>query len=99
MTIDPDGRTPSQRYAATLGRLRAELRKPVADTAAVFTLARMLGRSAHAAGHSVELLVEVLAGLAPADTYQNRMLPSAIIQAATGAYLTESDRPRDVLLD
>lgn len=96
---DSSSRTPSQRYAATLGRLRAALRAPAVDAHAALALAHTLGREAHAAGLRLELLVELLASIVPADVYRDRTLPSAIVEAGSDAYLTESERPRNMKLE
>ena len=94
----PPDRTPAQRFAMELGRLRAMTRRHPVAPESLFAQAREVARCAHEAGHPLELLVEALAGVVPADAYAVRTLPAELVEVGVTAYLALTDRPRDVLL-
>ena len=95
MAIDPPDRSPSQQFAAAIGRLRAALRQVPASTEDVLEHARACGRAAVAAGHSIELLTDMLAGIVPDEGYRARDLSVSLLDAAVIAYMEAAETPTD----
>jgi hypothetical protein len=75
------------------------LRRPTAPRELLLGQARLCGRYAYAAGHSLVLLVETLAAVVPDDAWDNTSLPTDVVDAGVTAYQAAADAPRDVLLD
>lgn len=92
-------RSPAQRFNTELGRLRTMLRRPAAPRALVLGQARVCGRYAHAAGYPLVLLVEVLTAVVPDDAWDDRSLPTDVVDAGVTAYETAANAPTDVRLD
>lgn len=83
----PSDRTPSQAFALTLGRLRALVRQHPTPIDDALALGQEAGRRAYAAGRSLTLLVEIVAGLVPEDASDVRTFPGALMEAVTTGYL------------
>lgn len=90
-------RSVTQQFAAALGRLRMLVRQQPVPAEFAMAQARACGQQAYAAGHSLELVVDLLAGIVPADAYRDRTLATDLGEAAASAYLTEADRRPDLL--
>lgn len=88
-------RTPSQQFANAFGRLRALLRQHPAPIADVRAQARECGRRAYRAGMRLDILVDLLAGVVPADAYRLRSLPTEMIDAAVESYLVTAEAPAE----
>ena len=89
--VAPSERPPSQQFACALGRLRALVLGSPMPAEAVVAQARACGRRAHAAGHSLALMVDLLAGIVGEAASRSPALAVAIVEAASAAYLAAAE--------
>ena len=87
----PPERTPAQQFALALGRLRALVMEYPLRTEAVREQALACGRHGYAAGHSLAVVVDLLAGIVPEYAYRSPDLPIEIIGAASAAYIEAAE--------
>ena len=84
-------RPPSRQFALALGRLRALVMEYPTRAETVHAEATACGRHAYAAGHSLAVVVNLLAGIVPDYAYRSPDLPLEIIERASAAYLAAAD--------